>query len=226
MMNYDELSVIKNELKRTKPSSHLNHKHTTTIEDFSVPVQEEDIIKEEKSSEERIELAIKALNLGGDPIEICKHLDWREFENLSVEAFQLNGYSVINNLTFSSNKKRFQMDVIASKNNSILCIDCKHWMYFYWFSRIKDAVKTHLNRTKALSNEIQILSSKLSLKSSKKIFIAPAIVTLSDPRRNIIEGVPIVSILKLEDFIFGMPYIPDSGFKYYTTNLIRLDDCN
>ncbi|MCW4033633.1 MAG: hypothetical protein NWF08_09625 [Candidatus Bathyarchaeota archaeon] len=223
-MNYDKLRIIKEELQRTRPPSHLNHKHTTTLEDYSVPEQEENIIQEEKSSEERIELALKALNLGGDPIEICKLLNWREFENLSVEAFQLNGYSVIDNLTFSSNKKRFQMDVIASKNNSILSIDCKHWMYFYWFSRIKDAVKTHLNRTKALSNEIQILSSKLSLKSSKKIFIVPVIVTLSDPRRNIIEGVPIVSILKLEDFIFRMPYIPDSGFKYYTTNLIRLDD--
>jgi hypothetical protein len=225
-MSYDKLSVIKKELKRTKPSSYLNHKHTTILEDYSVPNQEKKIIKEEKSSEERIELALKALNLGGDPIEICKLLDWREFENLSVEAFQLNGYSVINNLTFSSKKKRFQMDVIASKNNSILCIDCKHWMYFHWFSRIKDAVRKHLNRTRAISNEIQILSPKLALKSSKKIFIAPVIVTLSDPRRNIIEGVPIVSILKLEDFIFRMPLIPDSGFKYYTTNLVRLDDCN
>ncbi len=225
-MSYDKLSVIKNELKRTKPSSNLNHKHATVLEDYSVSSQEKRIIKEEKSSEERIELALKALNLGGDPIEICKLLDWREFENLSVEAFQLNGYSVINNLTFSSNKKRFQIDLIASKNNSILCIDCKHWMYFHWFSRIKDAAKSHLNRTRAISNEIQILSPKLGLKSSKRIFIVPVIVTLSDPRRNIIEGVPIVSILKLEDFIFRMPHIPDSGFKYYTTNLVQLDDCN
>ena len=225
-MNYDELSVIKNELKRTKPSSHLNHKHTTTLKKFSILEREEKIIRDKKSSEERIELALKAINLGGDPIEISKLLDWREFENLSVEAFQLNGYTVINNFTFSSNKKRFQVDVIASKNNLILGIDCKHWMHFYWFSKIKDAIKSHLNRTKALSNEVQMLSSKLSLKSAKKIFLVPVIVTLSDPRRNIIDGVPIVSILKLEDFIFRMPYIPESGFKYYKPNLIRLDDCN
>ena len=220
-----DLGTIKEELKKTKPSNHLKRKRASNLSELMLHKKAEDIpIPGRMPSETRIQLALRALNIGGDPVEICSLLNWREFENLSVEAFQLNGYQIINGLTFTSNKKRYQIDVLAAKNNTILCIDCKHWMFFHWHSRIREVVKAHLRRIKALADNIELLSNKFSLKTSERIFIVPVIVTLSDPRNNIVEGVPIVSVLKLGDFIYRMPYLPDAGFKYYIARLFRLNE--
>jgi hypothetical protein len=214
----EDLRAIKKVLKKTKQhiSPTRNHFLTPILDDFSKSPKE-NLLSKDVPVEDRIKLAIKALNLGGEPTEVCGLLDWREFEQLSLKAFQLNGYEATKGFTFSSKKRRFQIDILAIKSKTMLCVDCKHWMFSHWFSNLKEATKAHLCRTEAFAKDIDLLTKKLSFKISKKIFIIPVMLTLGDPRSRIIEDVPIVSVLKLRNFLYELPYPPDAGLKYYIT---------
>ncbi len=216
-----DLRAIKKALKKTRQhvSANRNKDSAPSLEVLSEPSQDAVVCEEDAPIEVRIELAIKALNLGGEPAEICGLLDWKEFEHLSLKAFELNGYEAIKGLTFSSKMGRFQIDVLASKYNIMLCVDCKHWMFSHWFNRLKEATKAHLSRTEAFAKNIKALTNKLPPKLPKKIFIIPVMLTLGDPRSQVIDGVPIVSVLKLRDFLYGLPYPPDSGLKYYIAEI-------
>ena len=187
--------------------------------DFRVsptPVKKESLAKN-NPEKVRVELVIKALSLGEDPVKACRPLNWKEFESLSVKLFQLNGYDTIEGFRFNCDRSRFQIDVLALKTNTIICVDCKHWMFPNWSSRIKQASKAQSRRVKALSENIELLYNKLSLKRLKKIFMIPIMLTLDDPGFTIIEDVLIVPILKMSDFLYRLPYPPDSRFKYYVS---------
>ena len=177
------------------------------------------ILPKNESIEVRIKTAIKALNQGRDPEEICRMLDWKEFEFLSLEAFKLSGYQAIKGFIFNSSGRRFQIDIISIRSNIILCVDCKHWAFSNWFSKLKEASENQLKRAEALSKNIELITKKFSIKISNKNYIIPVILTLGDPRTRIVEGVPIVSVLKLNDFLYGLTYPDNLGLKYFISTL-------
>ena len=72
------------------------------------------------NSEQRINLALKAVKLGGDIERICKFISWREFEDVTASAFSLNDYRVRRNFRFSWAERRWEIDVIAMKNPIIV----------------------------------------------------------------------------------------------------------
>lgn len=172
----------------------------------------------------RISKTIEALNQGVDPTKICKLLDWREFEHLSLEAFKLSGYGAIKGFIFNSKNRRFQVDIIAFKHETILSIDCKHWMFTNWFAKLNEASKDHSKRTEALASNIELFAKKFSVKLSRRNFVIPIILTLGEPRTNIVNMVPIVSVLKLRDFLYGLAVPNDLEFKYYKATLPNLKD--
>lgn len=214
-----DLRELKRFLKETKQDASSNLQHSGPKLDEFLESTKEIVLRETAPVKNRIELAIKALNLGGEPTEICRLLDWREFEKLSLKAFQLNQYEAIKGITFKAKKRRFQIDVLAYKDKTLLCVDCKHWMFSHWFSRLKEATASHLRRTEALAGNIGTLTNKLSFKLSKNFFTIPVMLTLGDPRSRTIDGVPIVSVLQLRDFLYGLPYPSEAGLKYFVSEL-------
>ena len=68
---------------------------------------------------------IKKRLLSGREIEdIVENFDWKQFEEIIEEVFDTNGFKVHRNFRFKT-KKRYEMDLIAVKNEKALCVDCK-----------------------------------------------------------------------------------------------------
>lgn len=171
--------------------------------------------------ESRIDEVVEALNRGGSPVKVCGSLNWSEFEWLIFEAFRLNGYEVVKGFTFTSPEGRFQIDVLALKLNTLMAVDCKQWVFPYWSSRIHAACKAHLRRAEALAGQVSHVKAKLPLAGVKKrsLYLVPVLLTLGDSGLREVEGVPVVSLVKLKEFLYRFPDPPTSGFKYYVAHL-------
>lgn len=94
------------------------------------------------SNEDRMKLAVLALQSGTDIEMISKSLSWQDFEAFASQLFNLSGYVAECNLNFSK-PSRMQIDVVGINYDSRLAIvvDCKHW-------------PTRLGKTKDLGAEV------------------------------------------------------------------------
>ncbi len=66
------------------------------------------------------------LRKGKNIEDVLEKYDWKKFESVIAEIFQENGFHTRQNFRFKT-KRRYEIDVIAVKNNKIFCIDCKWW---------------------------------------------------------------------------------------------------
>ena len=114
---------------------------------------------------------------------------WQNFERLAAFIFEKNDFRVTVNTVKTLNKKRRQFDVIAKKGNQTFLVECKKWAgNRYRLSAIKKAVEQHKERTtfyETITNEDAV----------------PLLVTLIEEEIQVYEGVPIVSIQKLNSFV-------------------------
>ena len=58
--------------------------------------------------------------------EIVKAIDWQEFERLVSEILEKHEFKTWNNFRFKT-KRRYEIDVITTRNNTTFLIDCKQW---------------------------------------------------------------------------------------------------
>jgi len=167
---------------------------------FAVEILKEDnVIK--VNFENRLKIAIKAIQLGGDIEKVCKKLDWKEFENFVLKALEMNGYNVIKHYRFKYKNKKHEFDILAYNDLFMLCIDCKHWRHGWQKSKLLKAAKIQLDRTIAFSS----LKNEISfIKKEKTLRIFPVVLTLMDMPFKELIGVPIVSILRFNDFIYRL----------------------
>ena len=139
------------------------------------------------SKMDRIRASLLALQLGCDIQECSKLLSWKDFEYFTSELLSLFEYQTKVNIILS--KPRAQLDVIGTKNDFAITIDCKHWKY---------SNKTTLT----IYAEKQIRRTMLWLEREKKITQAlPMIITLDNAIFKFINGVPVVPILTLKSFL-------------------------
>lgn len=179
----DELKFILENLKKNE-----------LIEDY-------DKEKLKVNFENRLKMAIKAIQLGGDIEKVCKKLDWKEFENFVLKALEMNGYNVIKHYRFKYKNKKHEFDILAYNDLFMLCIDCKHWRHGWQKSKLLKAAKMQLDRTIAFSS----LKNEVSfIKKEKTLRIFPVVLTLMDMPFKELIGVPIVSILRFNDFIYRL----------------------
>ena len=157
------------------------------------------------NSEQRINLALKAVKLGGDIEQICKFISWREFEDVTASAFSLNDYRIRRNFRFSWAERRWEIDVIAMKNPIIVCVDCKYWKKGLTRHSIAEIVKDHVERTKVFTEALKTLGGNLNLKGLVNIVSVPTIVSLHSASLKFYKKVPIVPILQLHSFINDLP---------------------
>jgi hypothetical protein len=120
---------------------------------------------------------------------VSEEVVWQNFERLAAFIFEKNNFRVNVNTVKTYQKKRRQYDVIAWKGNQTFLVECKKWAgNRYRLSAVKKAVDQHKERTTfyaVITNEDAI----------------PLLVTLIEEEIRLYEGVPIVSIQKLNSFV-------------------------
>ena len=155
--------------------------------------------------EQRLRLAVRTVELGADLERVCKLLGWKEFEDISALAFENSGFSVLKRFRFKHLDKRWEVDVLALKNPSVVCVDCKHWRRGWQRSAISRTAESQTNRTQNLAEASPRLRDRIGISRWRSATFIPTILSLIPGPFKFYEGVPIVPILQIRDFINEMP---------------------
>jgi Holliday junction resolvase len=143
---------------------------------------------------------------------VSEEVVWQHFERLAAFIFEKNNFRVSVNTLKTYHKKRRQYDVIAWKGNQTFLVECKKWAgNRYRLSAVKKAVEQHKERTQfyaAITHEDAI----------------PLLVTLIEEEIRFYEGVPIVSIQKLNSFVNELDGFKQGNFFYNYEDDIPYED--
>ncbi|MEJ2241448.1 MAG: restriction endonuclease [Candidatus Bathyarchaeota archaeon] len=155
----------------------------------------------ELTSNQRINLAIHAINQGTDIERVCKVLEWIEFENFTASAFEKNNFTVKRRFRFKAAQRRWEIDVLAYSEPIIVCVDCKRWRRSWGNSAISRMAAAQSQRTEVLSKNLQDIQHSIDLTDWKKAILFPAIVSLFPGPVKFYNKVPVVPILQLQNFL-------------------------
>ena len=150
---------------------------------------------------QRLKIAFRAITLGADIERVCRNLSWKEFEDVAVTAFQTNGYSTIKHFRFRHENRMWEIDVLAIKGKIVVCVDCKRWMKRLTASTMSKVAEAQIERVKALSK----IMDKSTFPVEGRIFLIPMILSLIPASSKFCNGVPIVPILQLQNFLDEFP---------------------
>jgi len=183
----------------------------------------EEIFADKKSVEKRSECYVitdatgflfEAWLEGFNLIELAYKMNWRDFEGFVALLLKRQGYTVHRNLRFKAGEKRYELDILASRFNIILAIDCKRWVRAPR-SKLKKAALAQEKRAKALAMSMPI---NFYDKAKREVKIIPLIVSLIVPQAEIFEGVPVVNIYSLKDFLENFELYEDE-LKIYKVKI-------
>jgi len=145
---------------------------------------------------------------------VSEEVVWQNFERLAAFIFEKNNFLVKVNTVKTYQKTKRQYDVIAWKGNQTFLVECKKWAgNRYRLSAIKKAVEQHKERTRfyaAVTNEDAV----------------PILVTFIEEEIRFYEGVPIVSIQKLNSFVNELDRYAQGKFFYDCEDDIPYEDDN
>ena len=134
---------------------------------------------------DRIQTALFAIKLGADVESVSEYLTWQDFESITGLFLQEKDFDVTKNLILT--KPRMEIDVVGTKMDIALLIDCKHWKTMSK-SALDEIVKKQVERVKRYVADENMSS-------------LPVIVTLHQEEIQFVENVPIVPIMKLSSFL-------------------------
>jgi Holliday junction resolvase-like predicted endonuclease len=195
-----ETPVCKTDRIVTKSKSCL-----ALVEGFLLKLNEAGLIavadKEiEVTSEQRMRIAAHAILTGADSERVARELRWQEFEGLAENILDMEGYATAKHFIFRNSARKYEIDVLGAKEPMVLCVDCKHWHHGWAPSRIMQAARNQMMRVLCLS-ETYALYAKLRIAGWRSARLLPIVLTLADVSSKLVDGVPIVSALRLRDFL-------------------------
>jgi hypothetical protein len=168
-------------------------------------IRNEDLLPSENelklSIQQRIGLAIMALEVGADFQRVSNNLGWLEFEELVAYIFEENGFKVLRRYRFQAQGRRWEIDVLASRYPHIICTECKHFTKGIGDSIARGISETHLEKTEVFSGHIGRLSKKIGIHTWKDAIITPLTLTLTPTKMKIYRRVPSVSIFVLPKYL-------------------------
>ena len=130
---------------------------------------------------DRLQTALFAIKLGADVESVSEYLTWQDFESITGLILEKKDFDVTKNLILT--KPRMEIDVVGTKMDIALLIDCKHWKTMSK-SALDEIVKKQVERVKRYV-------------ADENMSALPVIVTLHQEEIQFIENVPIVPIMKL-----------------------------
>ena len=155
------------------------------------------------NNSQRMALAEELIHAGSDPVKVSRVLEWQEFEDFANDTLLGNGFQCLKHFVFKSSLGRREIDILAWNDNFALAIDCKHWRRGMVGRRMGLAAKAQAERTSALANRPELLA-RAKMRSVQGRTIIPLILTMGDVHYGTFEGVPIVPISKLVNFLYGV----------------------
>jgi Holliday junction resolvase-like predicted endonuclease len=167
--------------------------------------------KIEVSSNQRVKLAIHAINNGTDIERVCKVLEWKEFENFTATAFETNNFAVKRRFRFKASGRRWEIDILAYSEPIIFCVDCKRWRSGWGNSAIAKVAAAQAERTEVLAKAPHPLQRKVGLDEWREAILFPVIISLFPGPVKFYSKVPVVPILQLQNFL--------DEFQGHTTEL-------
>ena len=188
----------------------------TIVREINIPVKDVNIALEdlreiglieceneriELSSNQRVELAIHAINQRIDIERVCKFLEWKEFEKFTATAFEKNNFAVKRNFRFKAAQRRWEIDVLAYFEPIIVCVDCKRWRRGWGKSAIKRVAAAQSQRTKVFARSLHYLQKQIRLDNWKYATVFPVILSLFPGNIKYFNKVPVVPILQLQSFV-------------------------
>jgi len=151
--------------------------------------------------EQRLKIAIKAIELGVDIERVCRSLTWLEFEDISILAFETNDFMTKKHFRFRWADRRWEIDILALKEPLIICADCKHWHHGWSGSGSRKAAELQTERTKVLAEASKTLNGKIGVSKWENAYFVPMILSLIPANQKFYKDVPIVPVLQLRDFL-------------------------
>jgi len=156
----------------------------------------------------RFKLAFEAVRHGGLQ-QVARALSWQEFEAFTEECLQALGFDTQKGTIIKDDSRRWQIDVIAKKSRMILAIDCKHWESPGYDSKLSNAAEHQKLAVQAL---IWQMTARGEL-GRERILALPMILTLFEPRSRMVDGVVVLSVEQLADFLEGVsPFASELPF--------------
>ncbi|MBI2543400.1 MAG: NERD domain-containing protein [Candidatus Aenigmarchaeota archaeon] len=141
------------------------------------------------------------LSKGMEIEDILEKYDWKNFETVVSKIFKENIFLTKQNFRFKT-KRRYEIDVVAVKNNQVFCVDCKWWgRGRYKKSSLKNAVIEQEKRTNEFMKFLKKNYIAKSLLKIDKQTIHPLIVTLHDENMIKENQTFVVPIWKLNAFL-------------------------
>ncbi len=125
-----------------------------------------------------------------DPESASSNLDWRQFEELSEQAFNSLGFETRINLRLK--KPTMEIDLLATRQELAFAVDCKHWKRTVGSGVMKKV------------GDRQILRSKRLVGLFGLSRVIPIVLTWHDELLGVLDnGVPVVPIHRLTDFVMN-----------------------
>jgi Holliday junction resolvase-like predicted endonuclease len=162
---------------------------------------EEDCENITASLNQRLELAIKAIQAGGDLERVSRALGWLEFEEIVARIFEENGYDVKRRFRFQADGRRWEIDVLATRRPLIVCAECKHWAKGLGSTTARRIAKAHLEKVETLSRSAGGLKGRMGIDSWRQATMIPMALSLQPARERIYRRIPVVSVYGLPGFL-------------------------
>jgi len=143
-------------------------------------------------SEDSVSAAALAVKLGCSVEEASRRLSWRSFEGFVSQIFAENGYRVKTGLRLK--EPRMEIDIVAYREGLCMAVDCKHWGRTVGASTMRRVVLKQVERSRHLLDAD--VSADLGLNR-----VYPVVATLFEEGVRVIEGVPVVPVMKLSGFL-------------------------
>lgn len=195
--------LIEDVKKEARISSEITEKLLANLQNQELIYLKGDIVEVDTSN--RLKLAVKAVLLGADVERVSGLLCWQEFEEIAALALRNNGYTVAKNVRFNHGGRKWEIDVVGCRKPLVVCVDCKHYHHGMSPSAVQKIAEAQAQRTKALADVLPNTKIKLDCTGWSKAKFVPAILSLLPSKAKFYDEVPIVPVLKLQDFISQLP---------------------
>ena len=153
------------------------------------------------SLNQRLELAIKAVQAGGDLERVSRALGWLEFEEIVARIFEENGYDVKRRFRFQADGRRWEIDILATRRPLIVCAECKHWAKGLGNTTARRIAEIHLEKVETLSRSVENLQERMGIEGWGQATMIPMTLSLQPARERIYRRIPVVSVYGLPGFL-------------------------
>ena len=203
------IALLENTRKKPVDSSTLRETVRVTDEAYNTCIThlasngliEEDHGNITASLNQRLELALKAVQSGGDLERVSRALGWLEFEEIVARIFEENGYDVKRRFRFQADGRRWEIDILATRRPLIVCAECKHWAKGLGSTTARRIVEIHLEKVETLSRSTRDLQESMGIESWKQATMIPMTLSLQPARERIYRRIPVVSVYGLPGFL-------------------------